>query len=291
MSAPKNTKKEYIKRKLLSKYRLVFMDEETFEEKASMRLSRLNIFVFGSVFALLVIIITTLFIIYTPLRQYILGFSEVNNKRETINLAFKVDSLENEMKKNELFLASIKKVLTGDIHQEKINKDSLYEAYKFDPKSVDLSPNKQDSLLRQEVAEEDRYNVFEKALYQNKEILLFPPISGVISNEYRPQSRHYGIDIVAPEGTAVKSVADGTVIFAEWTIATGYVIIIEHKENLVSVYKHNASLVKQQGDQVRSGEVIATIGNTGELSTGTHLHFELWSNGYPMNPKGYIEFK
>lgn len=292
MSAPKKTKKEYIKRKLLSKYRLVFMDEETFEEKASMRLSRLNIFVFGTVFSLLIIISTTLFIIYTPLRQYILGFSEVESKRETINLAFKVDSLENEMRKNELYLASIKKVLTGDVMHKEINKDSLYEVHKFDPKSVDLSPNRQDSLLRQEVAEEDRFNVFEKALYQNREILLFPPVSGgIISSEYEPQIRHYGIDIVAPEGSAVKSVADGTVIFAEWTIATGYVIIIEHKENLVSAYKHNASLVKQQGDQVRAGEVIATVGNTGELSTGTHLHFELWSNGYPMNPKNYIEFK
>ncbi|MFK8268782.1 M23 family metallopeptidase [Capnocytophaga cynodegmi] len=291
MSSAKETKKEYIKRKLLSKYRLVFMDEETFEEKASMRLSRLNIFVVGSLFSLLVITLTTLLIIYTPLKQYILGFSEVKNKQETINLVFKLDSLENEMKKNEMYLASIKKVLTGDIHHEEIKKDSLYEAYKFDPKSIDLSPNKQDSLLRQEVAEEDRYNVFEKALYQNKEILLFPPVSGVISNEYRLQARHYGIDIVAPEGTAVKSVAEGTVIFAEWTIATGNVIIIEHKGNLVSVYKHNASMVKKQGDQVRAGEVIATVGNTGELTTGPHLHFELWSNGYPMNPKSYIEFK
>lgn len=291
MNAPKRNKKEYIKRKLLSKYRLVFMDEETFEEKASLRLSRLNIFVFGSVFALLIIIITTLFIIYTPLRQYILGFSEVESKRESIHLAFKIDSLETEMKKNELFLTSIKKVLTGDTQYEKIDKDSLYESYKIDPKSVDLSPNKQDSLLRQEVAEEDRYNIFEKALYRNKEILLFPPISGVISNKYEPNMKHYGIDIVAPKGTPVKAVADGTVIFSDWTVTTGYVIIIEHKENLISVYKHNDSLVKQQGDQVRSGEVIATVGNTGELSTGTHLHFELWSNGYPMNPQSYIEFK
>ncbi|ATA72764.1 MULTISPECIES: M23 family metallopeptidase [Capnocytophaga] len=292
MSSQKKNKKEYIRRKLLSKYRLVFMDEETYEEKASLRLSRMNIFVVGTLFSLFLIIATTLFIIYTPLRQYILGFSEVNNKQETINLAFKIDSLENQMRKNDLYLNSIKKVLTGDILYTQINKDSIYESNKIDPKTIDLSPSRQDSLLRQEVAEEDRYNVFEKALYQNKEILLFPPISkGVISNEFKPQERHFGIDIAAPEGTAVKSVADGTVIFAEWTVATGNVIIIEHKQNLVSVYKHNATLVKQQGDQVRTGEVIATIGNTGEFSTGTHLHFELWSNGYPANPRNYIEFK
>lgn len=284
-------KKEYLKRKLLSKYRLVFMDSETFEEKISLRLSRLNIFVVGSVFALLITIITTLFIVYTPLRQYILGFSEVENKRETIHLAFKIDSLENQMKKNELYMASIKKVLTGDMSLQEVNKDSIFNSFKIDPKSVDLSPNKQDSLLRQEVAEEERYNVFEKALHQNNDILLFPPISGIVSNEYKPNSRHYGIDILAPHGTPVKAVADGTVIFSEWTATMGYVLIIEHKNNLISAYKHNASVVKQQGDQVKTGEVISLVGNTGELSQGTHLHFELWSNGYPINPKSYIEFK
>lgn len=284
-------KKEYLKRKLLSKYRLVFMDDETFEEKISLRLSRLNIFVVGSVFALLITIITTLFIVYTPLRQYILGFSEVENKRETIHLAFKIDSLENEMKKNELYMASIKKVLTGDMSLQEVNKDSIFDSFKIDPKSVDLSPSKQDSLLRQEVAEEERYNVFEKALHQNNDILLFPPISGIVSNEYKPNSRHYGIDILAPQGTPVKAVADGTIIFSEWTATMGYVLIIEHKNNLISAYKHNASLVKQQGDQVKTGEVISLVGNTGELSQGTHLHFELWSNGYPINPKSYIEFK
>lgn len=284
-------KKEYLKRKLLSKYRLVFMDDETFEEKISLRLSRLNIFVVGSVFALLITIITTLFIVYTPLRQYILGFSEVENKRETIHLAFKIDSLENEMKKNELYMASIKKVLTGDMSLQEVNKDSIFDSFKIDPKSVDLSPSKQDSLLRQEVAEEERYNVFEKALHQNNDILLFPPISGIVSNEYKPNSRHYGIGILAPQGTPVKAVADGTVIFSEWTATMGYVLIIEHKNNLISAYKHNASVVKQQGDQVKTGEVISLVGNTGELSQGTHLHFELWSNGYPINPKSYIEFK
>lgn len=188
-------------------------------------------------------------------------------------------------------MASIKKVLTGDMSLQEVNKDSIFDSFKIDPKSVDLSPSKQDSLLRQEVAEEERYNVFEKALHQNNDILLFPPISGIVSNEYKPNSRHYGIDILAPQGTPVKAVADGTVIFSEWTATMGYVLIIEHKNNLISAYKHNASVVKQQGDQVKTGEVISLVGNTGELSQGTHLHFELWSNGYPINPKSYIEFK
>ncbi|CEN48845.1 Putative peptidase (fragment) [Capnocytophaga canimorsus] len=181
--------------------------------------------------------------------------------------------------------------MVGDIQPEKINKDSIFESFKIDPQSIDFKPNRQDSLLRQEVADEERYNVFEKASYRDKEVLLFAPLRGEISNEFSPENRHYGIDIIAAEGTPVKVVADGTVIFSDWTIETGYVIIVEHKDNLISVYKHNSSLAKRQGNQVRTGEVIATVGNTGELTTGPHLHFELWNNGYAINPLSHIDFK
>lgn len=287
----KETKRKYLKRKLLSKYRLIFMDEDTFEERGSIRLSRLNVFVVSSVFALFMISATTLLISYTPLKEYILGFSEVKLKQKTLELNFKVDSLENEIMKSNLYITSVKKVLTGDIHPEMLNKDSILKNAKIDVAEVNLNPSKQDSLLRQDVAEEERYNVFEKAEYRKGGFLLFPPLVGTVSNDYSPENRHYGIDIVAPLGSAVKSVADGTVIFADWTLGAGYVIIIEHKDNLISVYKHNSSLTKREGNQIKSGEVIATVGNTGELTTGPHLHFELWNNEYPVNPKNYIEFK
>ncbi|MFJ1425094.1 M23 family metallopeptidase [Capnocytophaga canimorsus] len=291
MEKERETKRKYLKRKLLSKYRLVFMDEETFEEKGSIRLNRLNVFLVSSLFAISMIVLTTLLIIYTPLRQYILGFSEVKLRKEVVKLNFSVDSLESEIAKNNLYLTSVKKVLVGDIQPEKINKDSIFESFKIDPQSIDFKPNRQDSLLRQEVADEERYNVFEKASYRDKEVFLFAPLRGEISNEFSPENRHYGIDIIAAEGTPVKVVADGTVIFSDWTIETGYVIIVEHKDNLISVYKHNSSLAKRQGNQVRTGEVIATVGNTGELTTGPHLHFELWNNGYAINPLSHIDFK
>ncbi|GIM57997.1 M23 family metallopeptidase [Capnocytophaga canimorsus] len=291
MEKERETKRKYLKRKLLSKYRLVFMDEETFEEKGSIRLNRLNVFLVSSLFAISMIVLTTLLIIYTPLRQYILGFSEVKLRKEVVKLNFSVDSLESEIAKNNLYLTSVKKVLVGDIQPEKINKDSIFESFKIDPQSIDFKPNRQDSLLRQEVADEECYNVFEKASYRDKEVLLFAPLRGEISNEFSPENRHYGIDIIAAEGTPVKVVADGTVIFSDWTIETGYVIIVEHKDNLISVYKHNSSLAKRQGNQVRTGEVIATVGNTGELTTGPHLHFELWNNGYAINPLSHIDFK
>jgi len=121
--------------------------------------------------------------------------------------------------------------------------------------------------------------------------VLFPPVSGTISESYDVKSKHYAVDIVVEENTPIKATADGTVIFAEWTAQTGYVILIEHSSGLISVYKHNASLTKSQGDLVKAGEVIATAGNTGELTTGPHLHFELWSDGYPVNPTNFIDFK
>jgi murein DD-endopeptidase MepM/ murein hydrolase activator NlpD len=150
--------------------------------------------------------------------------------------------------------------------------------------------NKEDSLLRDKVSKEDKFNVFEtEAIASN--FVLFPPVNGTISAGYSIEDKHFAVDISVPKDTPVKAVADGTVIFAEWTADTGYVLILEHSQALISVYKHNQSLNKSQGDLVKAGEVIATAGNTGEYSTGTHLHFELWSKGYPVNPTNFIDFE
>ena len=156
-------------------------------------------------------------------------------------------------------------------------------------KSINLTPIKEDSILREKVKKEDKYNLFESAKL-NTSFILFPPVKGTISQEYDAKERHYAVDIVTERDTPVKATADGTVIFAEWTTEAGYVIILEHSQGLISVYKHNALLTKSQGDLVLAGEVIATTGNTGELTTGPHLHFELWSNGYPINPTNFIDF-
>ena len=144
-------------------------------------------------------------------------------------------------------------------------------------------------MLREIVSLEDKYN----PLINNSEInfVLFPPVKGTISHEFNAREKHYAIDIVTSKDAPVKSAADGTVIFSEWTTQTGYVIIIEHSNNLISVYKHNSQLLKEQGSLVKTGEVIATAGNTGELSTGPHLHFELWSDGYPIDPTNFIDFE
>ncbi|MCX2679102.1 M23 family metallopeptidase [Galbibacter sp. EGI 63066] len=284
-------RRKQIKKKLLHKYRLVILNEDTFEEKFSFKLNRLNVFVLGTLFTVFMIAFTTLIIAFTPLREYIPGYSSAQLKRQAMDLTYTVDSLSAKLSANEKYYSRIQQVLKGEINTQEINKDSLFEEFKRDILvDVDLSPNRQDSLLRERVAIEDKYNLFESA-ESRSDFVLFPPVKGTLSQKYNGKEKHYAVDVLAPKDTPIKAVADGIVIFAEWTTETGYVCIIEHAFGLISVYKHNSSLSINQGDQVKSGEVIAIIGNTGELTTGPHLHFELWSEGQPVDPENYIDFE
>lgn len=287
--AKKDKKRKEIKRKLLHKYRLVILNESTFEEKISFKLSRLNVFVTGTLAVIGLIAFTTVLIAFTPLREYIPGYSSTALKRQATELTYKTDSLLTVLNYTNRYIDNIRMVLSGDIENNQANRDSVFEPFKLDPSQIDLNPIREDSVLRAQVALEDKYNLFEQPTFDGSE-LLFAPITGTISQGYDPDGKHYALDIVAPTDTPVKAVASGTVIFAEWTAATGYVIILEHKDGLISAYKHNGSLAKEQGAVVRAGEVIASVGNTGELTTGPHLHFELWKNGNPVNPLNYIDF-
>lgn len=287
--AKKKKKGKEIKRKLLHKYRLVILNESTFEEKISFKLSRLNVFVTGSLCIIGLIGLTTLLIAFTPMREYIPGYSSTKLKREATELTYKTDSLVRTLNYTNRYLDNIRMVLKGDIENTEFNRDSLYEKFKLDPSAVDLTPIKEDSLLRAEVALEDKYNLFESSTTRGS-LTLFTPVSGTVTQGYNAQQKHYAVDVVAKRDTPVKAVADGIVIFSEWTAETGYVVIIEHEGGLLSVYKHNGSLTKSQGQMVRSGEVVASVGNTGELTTGPHLHFELWDNGAPVNPLDFIDF-
>ena len=276
-----------IRKKLLHKYRLVILNEETFEERFSFKLNRLNVFVFSILFALFLISATTVIIAFTPLREYIPGYSSTKLKRSATELSYKTDSLRRIIEVNEQYLASIKKVLTGDVKTVDFNKDSIIELAKADP-SVLARTSRRDSLLRDRVAKEDKYNPLVGNLDQ--QYALFAPVKGTITEAYDSKSKHYAIDIVTVKDAPVKAIADGTVIFAEWTAQTGNVIILKHNNNLISVYKHNSMLTKGQGQLVKGGEVIATVGSTGELTTGPHLHFELWRDGFPVNPTSFIDF-
>lgn len=288
--AKKVKKRKEIKKKLLHKYRLVILNESTFEEKISFKLSRLNVFVTGSLCIIGLIGLTTLLIAFTPLREYIPGYSSTKLKKQATELTYETDSLVRVLSNTNRYLDNIRMVLSGDIENNEVNRDSLREQFKLDPSTVNLTPIRQDSLLRAEVALEDKYNLFERNKVKT-DIALFPPISGTVTQKYDAQKKHYAVDVVASRETPVKAAANGIVIFAEWTADTGHVIILEHRDGFISVYKHNGSLSKIQGDIVRAGEVIASVGNTGEFTTGPHLHFELWDKGTPVNPLDFIDFK
>lgn len=288
MSDQKKEKK--FTKKLLHKYRLVILNEDTFEERFAIKLTRLNVFVITSISSILLIILTIFLIAFTPLREYIPGYSSISLKKKATDLNYKTDSLQQVIALNERYFASIKNVLTGEVKTVDFNRDSILKAAKYDAELLTVLPNREDSLLREKVNKEDKYNLFESTT-TTPNFVLFPPVNGTISEDYNIEEKHFAVDVAVVKDTPVKATADGTVIFAEWTIETGYVMIIEHSQELISVYKHNATLTKGQGDLVKAGEVIAMAGNTGQYSTGTHLHFELWSKGYPVNPTNFIDFE
>lgn len=285
----KKGKKKFSK-KLLHKYRLVILNEDTFEERFAIKLTRLNVFVLMSLSAILLIVATTVLIAFSPLREYIPGYSSTALKKRATQLNYKTDSLQQAIAINTQYLESIKRVLKGDVNIVDFNKDSIIKAAEFDISDIKLNPSKEDSLLREKVDKEDKYNLFESAT-SKVNFVLFPPVNGTISEGYNVKNKHYAVDVVVAKESPVKATADGTVILSEWTTQTGYVLILDHGNGLISVYKHNAFLTKEQGELVKSGEVIAISGNTGELSTGPHLHFELWSNGYPIDPTTFIDFE
>ena len=284
------TKDKKFAKKLLHKYRLIILNEDTFEDRFAIKLTLLNMFVLMSISTIFLISATTVLIAFTPLREYIPGYSSTSLKRKATQLSYKTDSIQQAIAINQQYLESIKRVLKGDVSTVNFNKDSIINAAEIDLNLINLIPSAEDSLLREKVDKEDKYNLFESATAKVN-FVLFPPVNGIISEGYSVRDKHYAIDIVVAKDTPVKATADGTVILAEWTTQTGYVVVIEHTNGLISVYKHNASLTKAQGDLVKSGEVIAISGNAGELTTGPHLHFELWSDGYPINPTTFIDFE
>lgn len=286
----KKTKQKKLATKLLHKYRLVILNEDTFEERFAIKLTRLNVFVIMSLSAIVLIALTTVLIAFTPLREYIPGYSSTALKKEATNLNFKTDSLQQVINVNEQYLESIKRVLKGDVATIEFNKDSIIKAAELDTEEYNLNPSREDSILREKVNKEDKYNLFESAT-SKVSFVLFPPVTGTISEGYNVEEKHFAVDIVVAKGTPVKAADDGTVVLAEWTTQTGYVVIIDHGNGLISAYKHNASLTKEQGDLVKAGEVIAISGDAGELTTGPHLHFELWTNGYPIDPTTFIDFE
>ena len=287
--AKEEKKKRPFIQKLLNPYLMMIIDEETFEEQTQIRFSRLKVFFVG---LLLIGLFGAFFfsvIAYTPLKEYIPGYDSSELRKKAVQNLFLTDSLITLYNQNIQYLNSVRKALSEDISFEESELSAEEQENQIQDSLSFTQPILEDSLLRAFVSQQDKYNpVIKDKVEANA--FLFPPALGPISQPFDLQESHFAVDIVVEENSPIKAIADGTVIFSEWTAETGFVIILEHRFGALSVYKHNATLEKKQGDAVLSGEVIATAGNTGEFSTGYHLHFELWMDGYPMNPENFFNF-
>ena len=285
----KRFKRKILKKRLFAKNRFIILNEDTFEEIFSLRLTLMNVFVVATLGAIFLIFITSVIIAFTPLREFIPGYASADLKRNATQLAIKSDSLEIALQRNEAYISSIKKALLGEVEIHKFNKDSLIaEEQKL--VDVDLKPTEDEIKLREKVAKEDKFNLFDKAKAKVS-IVLFPPVKGQIISKFDPKDKHYGIDIAIAKNTPIKAVYDGTILFAEWTPNDGNVIIVRHNYGYVSIYKNAASLTKEQGDIVKTGEVIAIAGNGGHGLENTQLHFELSKDGHPIDPSKFIIFE
>ncbi|KPK81065.1 MAG: hypothetical protein AMS27_15795 [Bacteroides sp. SM23_62_1] len=276
--------------RLNDKYRLIIYNDQTFKEVWYLRLSKLNfIALIISVFILLSAGIYSA-IAFTSIRETIPGYPDDSVRRTILMNAMRLDSLENEIRMRDNYFRNLNAIISGEEPDDVMASVDTSIEYS----SIDFTKSLEDSILRIQIEEEEQYNltVMDDAIPSSGlvSIHFFAPIKGHITNSFNSYENHFGTDIVAAPNEVVKATLDGTVIMASWTVETGYVIEIQHTNNLISIYKHNAELLKRVGNLVKAGDAIAIIGNSGELTTGPHLHFELWYNGTPIDPEEYIVF-
>jgi len=273
--------------KLFHKYRFVIMKDSSFEEKLSVKLTRINVIAFVGTLVFLCFFSTMLLIAYTPLSEYVPGKSSIELQKNLIELNIKSDSLEAILVNRSIYLENINKIINGE---ELVNPENYAEITNTQI-PISFEKSKEDSLFRIKVEAEDKSSIYKKDNPSNNTTLMFfTPLTGLISDGYNNKTKHFGIDLVAKEKSRVSSVLEGTIIISHWAYETGYVIGVQHKNDYLSFYKHNSVLLKTVGDYVNAGDHIAIIGNSGELSSGPHLHFELWHQGIPVNPENYISF-
>jgi len=281
-------KKHTLIDKLSERFHILLVNEKTLEKRKLFSSSSINL-VASSLFAFLLLLSTSFILIYiTPLKEYFRGYTSIELRENAVENSMKLDSLESLYISQSKYIKSLKDLLSGNISFEDLDQNTE----NTESNSLELEivkTNQDDSLLRSLVDEEDKYNAFDLE-GERFTTVLFPPVKGGLSSGFDYESKHYGVDIAMPENSPVHSISEGVVVFAEWTSETGFVIILEHLNGLTSIYKHNSSIIKTQGDRIETGEIIAFTGNTGSLTTGPHLHFELWYRGEPVDPESYIEF-
>ena len=296
--AQENEQEKSFLEKLRHTYRLVVMNNETFEEIGSYRLTLMNVYIFLSTIVVVVALFVILVIAFTPVKKYIPGYGDVSANEELNRLNLELEELEKLQKGHESYFNNVQRMLVGDVQKAEdvpettpISPDSLKEA--DDPQFAEVDEQIRKEVEQQEIGEvarQSRTTNFSPRSVPLEQLFFTPPLTGEISAGFMPDKNHYGIDVLAPKNTAVKAAMDGYVFLSDWTLETGNTIGIQHSNSIITFYKHNSENLKKAGSYVKAGEAVAIIGNTGTLTDGPHLHFELWHKGKAIDPVDYINF-
>jgi murein DD-endopeptidase MepM/ murein hydrolase activator NlpD len=282
-------KRDQLKKLFQNPYRIVIFNDLNLHIIRQIRFSARTL-VLGVVGAVVAIIIgVTILIAFTPLREYIPGYPSGKLRQRLIQNELITDSLKEKINLNERYFRDLRAMLSGESTMDTIAKRDSFVR----PNLNQLKHINHDSLFREDL-EQEQFNLHLTAGSTRKgglaSLLFFPPVKGMVTGKQDIVGGHYGVDIVSKPNARISSALDGTVIFSDWTMEAGYVIVLQHDQNIITSYKHNSELLKRQGEKVKAGEVIAIMGNTGKETTGPHLHFEIWMNGNPINPEDYISF-
>jgi len=299
MSKTKKTESKFTTwlKNLQKKRRVVVLDEDSFEEKRNFTTSKFSLLVFFLFSIIVFSILCFLLISYSSIKTFVPGYPSVSAQKELINKNIELDQKLNDLiikiNKEEQYITNFQKIVKGDTP---IDRDSFDKVFKSQNINTTNELSFSEKTIREKVNMREKYEIDiipGGALTKDvlPELLLFPPLLGEITNKMNISAGHFGVDIIAPKNEAVVAILKGTIIYQNWSPTDGHVVHIQHKNNLLSIYKHSSEVLKKIGDYVDAGEPISIVGNSGEHSTGPHLHFELWHNGYPMDPEKFINFQ
>ena len=289
MSKTNYKKKKSFWSRIRFNYKLLFLNESTLEEVWAIRISQLSGFSIVLLFALFLVSVTALVIIKTPIRNYLPGYLDMEVRNEIVRNAMRADSLETALQTHSQYIKNVLNIITGNITPDSIPQ---LDSVDFIKANYDIHRSAREDSFARAFEEAEKYNITSSTSTSvfSEDIFFYKPINGIISSHYNKDQKHLGVDLVAAPKESVLATLEGTVMYTGFDPAYGNVIGLQHKNGFVSIYKHNDLLLKEIGDVVTAGEAIAIIGDTGELSTGPHLHFELWYKGASINPEDYIAF-
>jgi murein DD-endopeptidase MepM/ murein hydrolase activator NlpD len=289
MTAEKTSRWHRLRTFLRNKYRLVILNDNTFGERFSLRMSPLSLIVGILAITIVMASLVISMVAFTPLREYIPGYGSVEERKQLLNLEQTADSIEQVLKDREQYMNSILKVLNDSL-EKKSGRPGKDTTGKY--KKLDIEPSKADREFRSQYEDnKNQVTAFNNPRLKGlSELVFFTPVKGIVIEPYNAAEEHFGIDVVTAQDEVIKTVLDGTVVFTGFSAQDGYVIQVQHSNNLTSIYKHCADILKKTGERIKSGDPIGVVGNTGERSKGPHLHFELWYNGIPINPQDCVAF-